>query len=433
MEIPENRRWMETRLDHNRHLRHEFVKGVNEFIEFATTQQSFQKYQQLRCPCKKCQCRRFHYVDDVMVHLYEQGFMKNYYYWTNHGERMLPTPPTLVEESYYGMNNQREEFNPYEQMIMDHVGPEVGQVMEQQPVLREQNFEEDPNSDAQKFYDMLASAQAPLWDGCHTHSKLLASLVTLSLKFDYNMSEGCFNRMVQFMGEAMPNGNLMASNLYRAKKSVANLGLSCIKIDCCQDGCMLFCNTDEDDNVTTCKYCHKDRYKITCRRGIKKKVPIKRIWYFPITPRLQRLYSSMATSSHMRWHRENHRDPCVLCHLADGEAWKHFDIMYPKFAEDPRNVRLGLCADRFNPFGQYGKAYSCWPIILTPYNLPPGMCMKREFMFLTILIPGPTNPKSKIDVYMQPLIEELTSLWNNGILTYDISLRQNFNMKAALM
>lgn len=54
-------------------------------------------------------------------------------------------------------------------------------------------------------------------------------------------------------------------------------------------------------------------------------------------------------------------------------------------------------------------------------------------MFLTIIIPGPRNPKSNIDVYMQPLIEELTSLWNDGIITYDASLRQNFIMKVALM
>ena len=27
-------------------------------------------------------------------------------------------------------------------------------------------------------------------------------------------------------------------------------------------------------------------------------------------------------------------------------------------------------------------------------------------MFLTVLVPGPTNPKGKIDVFLQPLIEE---------------------------
>jgi len=81
--------------------------------------------------------------------------------------------------------------------------------------------------------------------------------------------------------------------------------------------------------------------------------------------------------------------------------------MHPEFSQDPINVILGLCAYGFNPFGQYEKSYSCWPIILTPYNLLLSMCMKREFMFLTILIIGHSNPKHKIDVFLQSLIDEL--------------------------
>lgn len=34
---------------------------------------------------------------------------------------------------------------------------------------------------------------------------------------------------------------------------------------------------------------------------------------------------------------------------------------------------------------------------------------------------------------LKPLIDELTTLWNDGVLTYDVSLRQNIIMKAALM
>ena len=34
---------------------------------------------------------------------------------------------------------------------------------------------------------------------------------------------------------------------------------------------------------------------------------------------------------------------------------------------------------------------------------------------------------------MQPLIEELKQLWNEGIPTYDVSLRQNFIMKVAIL
>jgi len=36
-------------------------------------------------------------------------------------------------------------------------------------------------------------------------------------------------------------------------------------------------------------------------------------------------------------------------------------------------------------------------------------------------------------VFLQPLIDELCILWTEGIMTYDVSLRQNFTMKAALM
>ncbi|RDY09533.1 hypothetical protein CR513_06090, partial [Mucuna pruriens] len=46
---------------------------------------------------------------------------------------------------------------------------------------------------------------------------------------------------------------------------------------------------------------------------------------------------------------------------------------------------------------------------------------------------SPSNPKHKIDIYLQPLIDKLYTLWDNDILTYDVLLRQNFMMKVALM
>ena len=61
------------------------------------------------------------------------------------------------------------------------------------------------------------------------------------------------------------------------------------------------------------------------------------------------------------------------------------------------------------------------------------MCMKRQFMFLSLLVPGPKNPKGNLDVYMQPLIEGLKQLWEVGANTYDISRKQNFNLRAAIL
>jgi len=97
-----------------------------------------------------------------------------------------------------------------------------------------------------------------------------------------------------------------------------------------------------------------------------------------------------------------------------------------------RTVYLRLCTDGFNPFGM-SKNHSLWPVILTPYNLPTDMYMNSEYLFLTILNSGPNHPRASLDVFLQPLIEELKDLWMNGVKAYDVSLDQNFNLKVVLM
>lgn len=60
------------------------------------------------------------------------------------------------------------------------------------------------------------------------------------------------------------------------------------------------------------------------------------------------------------------------------------------------------------------------------------MCLTKSYMFLTCLIPGPSRPKEGIYVYLQPLIDDLKRLWI-GEWTYDVSRKQKFNMRDALM
>ena len=45
--------------------------------------------------------------------------------------------------------------------------------------------------------------------------------------------------------------------------------------------------------------------------------------------------------------------------------------------------------------------------------------MTKPFMFLTCLIPGLSNPKASINVYLEPLIDDLNKL-RKGIWTYDV-------------
>jgi len=135
----------------------------------------------------------------------------------------------------------------------------------------------------------------------------------------------------------------------------------------------------------------------------------------------------------MRWHKEGQRvDKKFMVHPSDGEAWKALDNFDPDFAMDARNVRIGLATDGFTPFNENAASYSCWPVFAIPYNLPPALCMKYEHMFPCLLIPGPDHPGPRLNVMMQPLIEELKQLWT-GVEAYDYQKKQKFNLRAAYL
>jgi hypothetical protein len=52
---------------------------------------------------------------------------------------------------------------------------------------------------------------------------------------------------------------------------------------------------------------------------------------------------------------------------------------------------------------------------------------------MSILIPGLKSPGQNIDVYLQPLIDELYDLWVNGIETWDAKKKKNFKLHAILL
>ncbi|KAG6414225.1 hypothetical protein SASPL_126943 [Salvia splendens] len=78
---------------------------------------------------------------------------------------------------------------------------------------------------------------------------------------------------------------------------------------------------------------------------------------------------STKTASHMR-------------HPVDSPTWNKFDTLHPGFAQESRNVRLGLASDGINPFKNMTVSHNTWPVILFPYNFPPWMCMKEPYLIL---------------------------------------------------
>ncbi|XP_047269269.1 uncharacterized protein LOC107871067 [Capsicum annuum] len=197
----------------------------------------------------------------------------------------------------------------------------------------------------------------------------------------------------------------------------------------------------ENAKAESCLVCGESRWKSVegqktdgaVQGKIENKVPRKALRYFPLKPRLQRLFMSSEIASDMTRHHDRRLKDGVLRHPADSEAWKHFDRSNPGFAGHPRYVRLGLAADGINPFGNLSVSHSTWPVITTVYNLPPWMCMKQPYCFLSLLIPGPKARENDIDVYLEPLIVELRELWYCGVDTFDASRKENFCMRAAFL
>ncbi|XP_059306308.1 uncharacterized protein LOC132057715 [Lycium ferocissimum] len=323
--------------------------------------------------------------------------MDDYYVWTRHGEIEGSASNVCNHNFVVGESSQDPRLH---EMVMDALGM-YNKGNNQQPV------DQPPNEEAQCFYAQLEYASHPFCEGM-SHSALSVAVRLLSIKLDVNISIAGMTAMIGLMKELNPNLDI-PDDYYKAKKLVSKLGLSSMKIDCCEKVCMLYYRDDAD--LENCKVCGISYFK---QLASDKRVAVKAMHNLPLIARLKRLYASLSSAPHMRWHYENRRPPGVLCHPSDGEAWKHFDRTFPDFANEPRNVQLGLCVDGFTLFSMSAAPYSCWRVFVTSYNLPPEICMTSPYLFLTCIVPGSRNPKNLIDVYLQPLIHELQTLWHEG-------------------
>jgi hypothetical protein len=151
--------------------------------------------------------------------------------------------------------------------------------------------------------------------------------------------------------------------------------------------CMLFWKEHKDD--TECMHCGRFRYVKVInedRTSVTTKMVVKQLCYIPTMPWLKWLF------------------------LCKETAWHALDRFDPEFGRDPRSVRLSLSMDGFHPYNSNSTAYSCWPVFMMPYNLPPKKYLKEWFIFLALVISGPKEPKKQINIFLRPLIKELKEL-----------------------
>jgi hypothetical protein len=83
-----------------------------------------------------------------------------------------------------------------------------------------------------------------------------------------------------------------------------------------------------------------------------------------------------------------------------------------------------------DPFGERRSTHITWPVILSMYNLPTWLCQKKKYRLVSILIQGPKHSGIDIDVFLEPLMQEMETLWKESIDIFDGFARQSFNLKA---
>jgi hypothetical protein len=96
-----------------------------------------------------------------------------------------------------------------------------------------------------------------------------------------------------------------------------------------------------------------------------------------------------------------------------------FYLQYKPFGLESRNIRFALSTDGMNPFGENWTVHNTWLVILVIYNLPTWLCHKRKYLILSILIQGPKQAGTAIDVFLEPLMEDMAKLWNEGMCMWD--------------
>ncbi|XP_055962422.1 uncharacterized protein LOC126686600 [Mercurialis annua] len=328
-----DRSWMYRRLQGGL-LYPGFEERVQEFVNFALRHPACMSGPDIKCPCPRVGCKNTSYrdVETVKLHILQKGFVKDYQVWVFHGEGNVlnPRPVTQLPECDVDMEYEGgDEFSSVQRMVIDAAGPEV--------VFTE----EEPNNEAKHFYDMMRAAEEPVCPGNSKHSPLSAAAKMLDIKCRHSGSVALVDDVTEFIQELLPEDNKMPKNFAEIKKIVRGLGLPVEVIDCCFRNCMIYWGSDAE--LTRCKICDHERWKPPPKgNSVKRRVnvPYRKMFYFPITPRLQRLYASKATAKHMTWHAEHEMVDGKMCHPSDSPAWKHFSELHTEFAAEVRNIRL---------------------------------------------------------------------------------------------
>ncbi|XP_074267043.1 uncharacterized protein LOC141590345 [Silene latifolia] len=387
------------------------------FVKCAAENAIKKRETHILCPCSDCENLKKVLTPNICdEHLVLRGFMRDYTRWIFHGESIVSTQTEVGGEKTvaYVIDDEDIQRDRIDDLIEDV----------------QVNFEDD-----QKVLEsLLSDAEKPLYPNCNKFIRLSAVMNLMSLKVENRWSDKSFTSLLELLNDILPEDHVLPRSTYEAKKIMCPIGCDYEKIHACPKDCILY--RKEYKNLHECPKCGTSGYRlkdkdVDCAQ--KKGSPAKVVWYLPIIPRFKRLFANLIEARNLWWHADMRKKDSKLRHPADAPQWRTIDRMFPEFGDEAKNLRLGLCTDGMNSFSSLSSEHNTWPILLCVYNLPPYFCMKCKYLMLSFLIQGPKQKGNDIDVYLEPLIDDLKLLWNEGVKVYDAVAKQDFTLRAMLL
>ncbi|CAN0899524.1 hypothetical protein LINGRAHAP2_LOCUS20324 [Linum grandiflorum] len=267
----------------------EYINGVKTFMQFV--EDHLGANIDVPCPCNHCLNALQKSQGVVLAHLMINGIDVGYTKWVYHGEVCsLDVDASDAIANDLPDGNEEEEDNLFELLeehanFINNVGAEGN--------FSSKGFDE--------YIHMLGHAQKELYPNCTKFTQLSFIVKLLHLKVYNKWSNKSFDMLLKLLKDIFPEDNLAPKSYYDAKSMLRNLGLGCITIHACRYDCALYWR--ENELLQACPVCKTSRWELDDGKG--KKIPWKILRYFPLAPRLRRLFMSSKTATEMRWHKED--------------------------------------------------------------------------------------------------------------------------------
>ncbi|XP_076928302.1 uncharacterized protein LOC143592226 [Bidens hawaiensis] len=264
-----------------------FVNGVSTFLNFAFAR-ACANGDTIKYPCTHCLNMKFQSRQIVLDHLICSGFRPKYLKWVYHGEdtTTTSTSTTLDEEEvfHHEMNEMlNENFQP------GGTGEKIHE--------NTSNNTQETNNKGSNFDNLVKEAEENVYPNCK-YNKLSCVVHLYHLTCLNGWNNKSLTMLLEFLKDLLPEGNVLPKTTQQVKRIMANMGLGYEKIHACPNGCMLFWDNKEEYKVYS--FCGSSRWKIHEANLEYEECPpskkaSKLLRWFPLKPRLQRLFMSSKT------------------------------------------------------------------------------------------------------------------------------------------